>query len=247
MIRKCNKKQKTKHGHYVGDRPSPEYYTWRSIKARCFNTKHHNYSRYGGSGVTMDPIWASDFSAFLKDVGLRPSMAHTIDRIKNTMGYIPGNVRWATNSVQNRNRSDNRWITVNNETLCLEDWAKTLGCSPAAIRARVKRGWTWELAVTVPPNKKFQTNNLLPAKKSNRPIAFGRDEITIVINQSGATKIFIGRRPIVNLKNIKINVDDFHSEIKCILTEKNDESSATQLETNVTKRFLMPFEVEFER
>ncbi len=149
-----------KHGHYIGDRPSPEYYSWRSIKARCLNSKHPSYPKYGGAGIVMDATWASSFPAFLADVGPRPSLRHTIDRIKSELGYIPGNVRWATREVQNRNRSDNRWITALGETLCLEDWARRLGCSPASIRQRVQRGWTWEVAVTTPPNPKLQAHNL---------------------------------------------------------------------------------------
>ena len=151
---------KIKHGHYVNDRPSPEYYTWRSIKARCLNENHHSYPSYGGSSVSMDPEWASDFSAFLRDVGPRPSLQHTLDREKNELGYVPGNVRWATRHTQNRNRSDNRWITVDGKTFCLEDWARKLGCTTSAIRGRVSRGWSWEQAVSVKPNPTFQKKNL---------------------------------------------------------------------------------------
>lgn len=148
-----------KHGHYTGDKPSPEYYSWRSIKARCFNQNHHSFHKYGGSGVIMHPEWANDFSSFFRDVGIRPSLKHTLDRKDSALGYIPGNVRWATSHTQNRNRSDNHWITVGEETLCLEDWARKLGCSPHAIRTRVKRGWSWERAVTEPPNPKLQSKN----------------------------------------------------------------------------------------
>lgn len=144
----------------MGDRPSPEYYSWRSIKARCLNSKHPSYPKYGGAGIILDPTWADSFIAFLEYVGSRPSLRHTIDRIKPELGYVPGNVRWATRETQNRNRSDNRWITACGITLCLEDWARRLGCSTTAIRQRIRRGWTSERAVMTPPNPKLQVHNL---------------------------------------------------------------------------------------
>lgn len=151
---------KIKHGHYVGNKPSLEYYTWRSIKARCLNKNHHSYSSYGGSGVLIYEEWINNFSLFFKDVGPRPTKKHTLDRIRSDLGYVPGNVRWATVETQNRNRKDNVWIEANGVVLCLEDWAKKLGCSHNAIRCRIKRGWAPEKAVTTPPNKKFQSKNL---------------------------------------------------------------------------------------
>lgn len=194
-----------KHGHYVGNRPSPEYYTWRSVKARCLNSKHPSYPKYGGSGIIIHPEWVNDFPAFLQSVGLRPSMAHTLDRIKSDLGYVPGNVRWATHHEQNRNRSDNRWISVGETTLCLEDWAKKLGCSPSSIRTRVKRGWTWERAVTTPPNPKFQSkNHVVSSLTTNPPRAFGVDEITIVLSEDPtAIRVYVGRRQIGAIQKIK--------------------------------------------
>jgi hypothetical protein len=157
---------KIKHGHYINNRPSPEYYAWRSIKERCKNPNHHSYPKYGGSGILIHEEWVNDFKSFLDYIGPRPSLSHTVDRIDYKEGYVPGNIRWSDRSTQNRNRSDNKWITANDITMCLEDWAKKLGCSPTAIRLRVKRGWSWEKAVTVPPRKDLQNKNKQPNLRS---------------------------------------------------------------------------------
>ena len=155
---------RVKHGHYVGDKPSPEYYSWRSLKARCLNPNHPSHEAY--SKIPLHPEWIYDFASFLLEVGPRPSKKHTIDRIKSELGYVPGNVRWATRQTQNRNRADNHWITANGETLCIEDWARHLSCSPQAIRLRIKRGWSEEKAVMIPVNPKLQAHNKKPAMKS---------------------------------------------------------------------------------
>lgn len=83
---------------------TPEYRCWQQIKARCLNTNHRAYPNYGGRGITIAPEWARDFSAFLDHVGLRLSERHSLDRIDNEQGYVPGNVKWATWEEQAANR-----------------------------------------------------------------------------------------------------------------------------------------------
>jgi hypothetical protein len=89
-----------RHGMYG----TPEYRAWANAKLRCFNPRREDYARYGGRGITMDPIFVESFEAFLKEVGFRPSPKHSLDRIDNEGHYAPGNVRWATASEQNTNQ-----------------------------------------------------------------------------------------------------------------------------------------------
>jgi hypothetical protein len=97
--------RQTKHGDapFHGPR-APEYRAWRHIKGRCFNPNVKSYPRYGGAGITMCEEWAGDYRAFLRDMGRRPSPKHSVDRIEGTLGYEPGNCRWATATEQSRNR-----------------------------------------------------------------------------------------------------------------------------------------------
>ena len=83
---------------------TPEYRCWQQIKERCLNPKHKAYPDYGGRGITIDPVWVQDFEAFYSFVGNRPTAKHSLDRIENSRGYEPGNVRWATMKEQNNNR-----------------------------------------------------------------------------------------------------------------------------------------------
>ena len=83
---------------------SLEYSSWTAMKKRCYYPKTNDYARYGGSGITVCDRWRYSFENFYADMGHRPSLAHSLDRIDGTGNYEPGNVRWATGSEQARNR-----------------------------------------------------------------------------------------------------------------------------------------------
>src|SRR5690242_5139567 len=75
---------------------TPEYSVWKAIRARCHNPSHGSFERYGGRGISVCEEWRDSFAAFRDHIGPRPSAAHQIDRIDNSRGYEPGNVRWVT-------------------------------------------------------------------------------------------------------------------------------------------------------
>ncbi|MFN3474075.1 MAG: hypothetical protein ACK4ZW_08525 [Blastomonas sp.] len=87
-----------------GMRNTPEYEAWRAMVSRCTNPNHKAYRNYGGRGVTVCPEWRSDFRAFISHIGMRPRADYSLDRIDNSKGYEPGNVRWTDAATQNRNR-----------------------------------------------------------------------------------------------------------------------------------------------
>lgn len=79
------------------------YRIWHGMVARCHNRKNPGYRYYGARGTKVCPRW-HQFEAFLKDMGARPSEAHTLDRINSAGNYQPSNCRWVTKSVQYTNR-----------------------------------------------------------------------------------------------------------------------------------------------
>ena len=91
-----------KHGGCGTD----EYRIYMLMLERCRNQNSPAYSNYGGRGITVCDRWQGDqgFANFLSDMDKRPSKKHSVDRIDNDKGYSPENCRWATNSVQARNK-----------------------------------------------------------------------------------------------------------------------------------------------
>lgn len=81
------------------------YGIWGGIKERCNNPNSLSYERYGAVGIKMQESWESSFELFFEHIGPRPSKLHSVDRIVNDLGYVEGNVRWATSEEQCRNKS----------------------------------------------------------------------------------------------------------------------------------------------
>jgi len=129
----------------------PEYEVWRHMIARCQDTKRSDWPRYGGRGIKVCKRWRDSFPAFREDMGPRPSPSHSLDRIDNDGNYEPGNCRWATPLEQANNKSNNRYLTFDGQTLTVAQWARKLGIKVGVLNLRLSHpDWTIERALTQP-------------------------------------------------------------------------------------------------
>lgn len=103
----CISRQKGKDSpRFVhGMRKSKAYKSWCKIKERCYNPNNPDYYNYGAIGVKLQDSFKEDFTSFFAEVGEPTDKNSSIDRIDNNLGYVAGNMRWATVYQQARNKS----------------------------------------------------------------------------------------------------------------------------------------------
>ena len=137
--KECSRKETANKVKTHGMKDSSEYSSWIAMKGRCLNKNHKDYVNYGGKGITICQEWIDSFEEFYKYIG-KKQKGQSIDRIDNTNGYEPGNVRWANNSQQQRNKQNSLWVLWNDQKTHIMDIAKELGISKGAAHLRWKRG-----------------------------------------------------------------------------------------------------------
>ncbi len=131
----------------------PEYQIWKAMIKRCENKNAPDYKWYGARGISVCERWRHSFLAFITDVGPRPD-GYWIDRVDNTKGYEPRNVRWKTPTQQQRNKSNNHLYFVRGKKLTLKEAHEihgTVGIGFYAFKSRVRNyGWSVEKALKTP-------------------------------------------------------------------------------------------------
>lgn len=128
-----------KHGAAHDGNHTSEYKTWRSMRVRALYRRRKSYAH-----VTRCAGWES-FAAFLADMGPRPSLSHSIDRIDNDGGYWCGhcsecvslgrtaNCRWATGIEQANNMRSNHRLEIDGDARTIAEWSRLLGVPETTI------------------------------------------------------------------------------------------------------------------
>ena len=81
------------------------YSIWSHMKQRCENPNSNRFCYYGARGIVVCSEWKDDFLAFYQwAMNNGYDDALSIDRIDTNGNYEPSNCRWATATMQNRNR-----------------------------------------------------------------------------------------------------------------------------------------------
>lgn len=121
--------------------------TLTGMKQRCYNVNYNGYKKYGARGIKICERW-NKFENFLEDIGLPPSLEHSIDRINPFGNYEPSNCRWATQKTQQNNRTNNHRYKFQDKNLTLIEWSDHTGIARKTLFNRIKRGWPLERVFT---------------------------------------------------------------------------------------------------
>lgn len=154
-----------------------EWLAWKNMRNRCNNPNHQAYANYGGRGIRVFPEWDVPdvgFVRFFAHVGKRPKGRFDLDRIDNSRGYEPGNVRWATRKANVQNKRTNRRLTVGGQTKCVAEWAREAGLSSAAVLYRLRAGWSTADAVGLGAGRGNVLNGLRCRDRAPQVTANGR-------------------------------------------------------------------------
>lgn len=142
--RAANGRRNLRHGMAKHDIERPKLYMqWRSMIDRCKDTRLKVWSVYGGRGITVCDEWANSFEAyrdFAYANGYKDGL--TIDRINNEDGYFPDNVRFVTCKENQRNKRNNRNVTIGGVTRCVSAWAEIFHLTRTVFTNRLNKGLT---------------------------------------------------------------------------------------------------------
>lgn len=136
-----------------GQSRTPEYKAWLHIKDRALNENCPAAANYSSRGIGIHPEWAESFESFYAHIGPRPTPSHSVDRIDNNKGYVPGNVRWATARQQGRNRRKTLFATIDGKTRPVIEWCEIYNLKPSTVRSRLAAGWDVLRALSTPTRK----------------------------------------------------------------------------------------------
>lgn len=153
------KKKISKHNMY-GTRI---YCIYDGMKTRCYNKNFKRYKDYGGRGIKICNEWNDKENGFMNfynwaiNNGYRDDL--TIDRINNNGNYEPNNCRWVDIKTQANNKTNNFFVTFDNETHTISEWSKILKINKQTLRSRFSNGWNIEKSLTTLVRKKGEIEN----------------------------------------------------------------------------------------
>jgi hypothetical protein len=94
------------------------------------------------------------FQNFLDDMGRRPSLLYSIERIDNNGNYEPGNCKWATPAEQHSNTRKTLRISCYGETKPISRWAEEFGLPRDVLYRRISMGWSIDRALHTPHKRR---------------------------------------------------------------------------------------------
>jgi len=154
---------KRRHGHCLMGKPSPTMSSYQAMLGRCTQPSSPAFEHYKRRGITMCERWLSGngqlngFECFFADMGARPSILFSIERVDNDKGYDPSNCRWATHREQARNRTTTNFHEYQGGMVTLRELSEKTNIPYEMLRHRIaRRGLPVETAVNMGPKRQYR-------------------------------------------------------------------------------------------
>lgn len=161
---KSKEESELKRKHSDWPSLTPEYNSWRAMRARCLFKSHEAYKNYGGRGITVCKRWVDSFDNFLEDMGPRPE-GKTLDRVDVNKGYYKENCRWSDPTDQANNKRNSVFLEVDGERKTLKQWSRDLDIPVSTIQNRLLAGHSDKDALSVRFKKQSQVRSKMSAEE----------------------------------------------------------------------------------
>lgn len=151
----CIKQEQRLAQKVHGEVHTPIHRLWSGMRNRCNNPGNQKYYRYGGRGIRVCEAWDADYVTFRNwcvENGYREGL--TLERKDVNGDYTPDNCVFASQKVQQNNRTNNHRLSYNGITHTMAEWADILGVPYGLLEHRINRGWSVEEAFTIPKGGK---------------------------------------------------------------------------------------------
>lgn len=150
----------------LGVNPTPEIIStpkqvslwrrWTWINQAVYNPLSPDY--HYGQNLEIGFRDFNDFDNYIRThLGEPQGEFKYLNRIDQTKGWIPGNLRWANGKQMGSNHPNyNINIKYQGECRILKEWAEIVQLPYNTLRVRLNRGWDVTRAFTTPINTKFR-------------------------------------------------------------------------------------------
>ena len=116
-----------------------DYNIWVKMRLRCHDSNNIKYVDYGKRGISVCDRWFNSFEMFIFDMGERPDVSYSIERVDVNGNYEQSNCIWLLKSRQANNKRRTRYLEYNNTRLSVADWSRDTGISVKLICQRMDR------------------------------------------------------------------------------------------------------------
>lgn len=148
---------------------------WNGIRFRTNKINNGYHASYKKHNIKMCKEWEDSFENFYcwainNGYKFEPlENGHnkwSIDRIDSYGDYCPENCRWVTSDVQNNNKTNNKIIEINGESMSFANWCRKYNIQYRLVARRIKKGWDLLNALQTPMTDIEKKGYFVPKRKT---------------------------------------------------------------------------------